>query len=286
MLKPSANRDMEIFVEDIPPEGMELRASEADPWLSEMLAEVTDGSFTAGDKASLVVKARRMGDNISIEGSLRFSSHPACDRCLAEFEERSEVPVKVVLAPLYESRRQKEHEEGQEIELVREDLEFSFYEGDRIDLGELVREASLLARPMKRLCSENCKGLCQRCGKDLNQGPCGCSEKAPDPRWAVLKDIDIRIEERDSGSRTPVQKLNPSKKPKPRAKVKIKSKAEIKKKIKTKAKIKTKIKTKTTTTRKVNKAKPKLKTKAKPAPKPGLKSKKKAKSKKAGPKKR
>ncbi|HPM41469.1 MAG TPA: hypothetical protein PLY45_03430, partial [bacterium] len=70
---------MEIFIEDIPPEGMELQASEADPWLAEMLSEVTEGSFAAGDKASLVVKALRMGDNVSLEGSLRFSSHTACD---------------------------------------------------------------------------------------------------------------------------------------------------------------------------------------------------------------
>ena len=41
----------------------------------------------------------------------------------------------------------------------------------------------------KYLCSEDCKGLCQHCGADLNEGDCGCSQENIDPRWAALVDI-------------------------------------------------------------------------------------------------
>lgn len=55
-----------------------------------------------------------------------------------------------------------------------------------IDLGDAVREALILAIPEFPLCRDDCRGLCARCGADLNQGPCGCRPET-DPRWRALK---------------------------------------------------------------------------------------------------
>jgi uncharacterized protein len=65
------------------------------------------------------------------------------------------------------------------------------YSGDEIDLSELLRESLLLELPMRPLCSDDCVGLCSVCGKNLNQGPCGCVHDDVDPRWAVLKDLKV-----------------------------------------------------------------------------------------------
>ena len=54
-----------------------------------------------------------------------------------------------------------------------------------MDVGDLARTAFILGMDTKTLCSEDCKGLCPRCGADLNLGPCGCGKEA-DPRLAVL----------------------------------------------------------------------------------------------------
>ena len=59
-------------------------------------------------------------------------------------------------------------------------------ENDAFDLGDLARTAFILDMDTKTLCSEDCKGLCPRCGADLNQGPCSCKKKDVDPRLAVL----------------------------------------------------------------------------------------------------
>jgi len=60
-------------------------------------------------------------------------------------------------------------------------------ERDReVDLMPGLREHVILAVPEFPLCSELCRGLCPRCGADLNQGPCGC-EAPPDSRWAGLE---------------------------------------------------------------------------------------------------
>lgn len=57
----------------------------------------------------------------------------------------------------------------------------------KLDVDEPLREELLLSFPMRLLCSEDCPGLCQRCGKPLREGPCGCSQKEIDPRLAILQ---------------------------------------------------------------------------------------------------
>ena len=66
-----------------------------------------------------------------------------------------------------------------------EDDEILLLEDGKVDVGELAREAFILDMYTKTLCSEDCKGLCPRCGADLNLGPCSC-KKEVDPRLAVL----------------------------------------------------------------------------------------------------
>jgi uncharacterized protein len=61
-----------------------------------------------------------------------------------------------------------------------------------LDLQEAIRQYALLNRPMKPLCREDCHGLCPRCGRNLNDGPCGCPEPEADPRWAKLKQLTLQ----------------------------------------------------------------------------------------------
>jgi len=56
-----------------------------------------------------------------------------------------------------------------------------------IDLVYPLREQILLAQPLKPVCRPDCKGLCMNCGKNLNEGPCDCSDESIDPRLAALK---------------------------------------------------------------------------------------------------
>ncbi len=58
-----------------------------------------------------------------------------------------------------------------------------------LDLGEAANSFLILSLPYRFLCSSECKGLCQICGKNLNEGDCGCKEKKGDPRWDVLKNF-------------------------------------------------------------------------------------------------
>lgn len=183
---------MEILIDDIPEEGLELSASEADSWFHSLVQEVLGGLFEGGDKGSLNVSFARFEDNVNMDGLIKLECHPRCDRCLARFRENERIPFHVVLSPLHDKRCKNEFDDDIEEKNLQDDLEFGFYEGDRFDLSEIVREQILLSLPMKHLCKSDCAGLCQRCGKNLNRGPCGCVEKIGDARFAVLKKVKVK----------------------------------------------------------------------------------------------
>ena len=77
---------------------------------------------------------------------------------------------------------------GEKAEENEEYPEYFVLEGSEIDLDEILSTCLILDMETKFLCSEDCKGLCSRCGKNLNLGPCGC-RKEPDPRFAVLEQL-------------------------------------------------------------------------------------------------
>lgn len=102
-----------------------------------------------------------------------------CDRCAKEFRREKEVSFDCLLAP------EKQDEENEEIVLLEG--------GEFVDVEDLARTAFILEMDTKILCSEDCKGLCPRCGADLNLGPCSC-KKEVDPRLAVLAKL---LEDKD-----------------------------------------------------------------------------------------
>lgn len=113
---------------------------------------------------------RNVAGALMLQGVAAASLHLCCDRCLKEFDRDLELPVETLLAETLED------EESEEIVLL---------DKGEVDLDEVFTTALILTMDSKHLCSENCKGLCPRCGADLNQGPCGCKPEI-DPRLAAL----------------------------------------------------------------------------------------------------
>ncbi len=93
-----------------------------------------------------------------------------CARCLKRFRRAYSLNTEAVLSAT---------------ELENEDSDIYLLEGDCIDTDEVILTAFVLSLDQRQLCSEDCKGLCPRCGKNLNDGPCDCRAES-DPRLAVL----------------------------------------------------------------------------------------------------
>ncbi|MDQ3181629.1 MAG: DUF177 domain-containing protein [Acidobacteriota bacterium] len=142
-----------------------------------------------GDAGRLKNEVRAQGKlkkgiaQTDIEGKIFADVELECNRCLQPTKSSLKIPFKAVFVTPENYTQEKE------AEINAEDLEVSIFEGDKIDLGELVREQILLNLPTQRFCRENCQGLCQRCGANRNLIDCKCEEKEIDPRWSALKNF-------------------------------------------------------------------------------------------------
>lgn len=108
-----------------------------------------------------------------------------CSRCLRDVDAR-------VKAQIEERYRRAGAEDSFEEDPLAEEDDVGYYERDRIDVGEVVRENFALEIPMKPVCDDGCKGLCPLCGIDLNVDSCSCRHDDTDPRLAVLREWKAR----------------------------------------------------------------------------------------------
>jgi uncharacterized protein len=123
------------------------------------------------------------GQEVRLRGNVSARAEVDCDRCLKAIEVPIETEFDVTYVPA------SNYAANETAELQEADLLVSVYEGDEIDVDEIVREQILLALPARALCGEECKGLCPVCGVDRNTNGCACEEKETDPRWSALKDL-------------------------------------------------------------------------------------------------
>jgi uncharacterized protein len=129
--------------------------------------------------------ASRKGEEIRLRGTINAEVEVACDRCLAVVRLPLEVEFDTAFIP-----QAAEAGKTENVELLSADMGLAAYEGDAVDLDELVREQIMLALPSRRLCREECRGLCPKCGADLNAGECDCERGGTDPRWSALADLN------------------------------------------------------------------------------------------------
>jgi len=176
---------MKFQLEDIPEGGLEADFSEAEEWLDERLRAEEKRLFRIIGPIRVHLKLSRAGSMIHVKSRLETRVELLCARCLESFSVDLNSEFGTVLKPrpnlpLVEER-----------ELNREDLESDFYEGEEINLTPFVQDQLLLTLPQKALCREDCRGLCSRCGKNLNRDACQCPPALMDPRFQALKDLKV-----------------------------------------------------------------------------------------------
>ena len=128
------------------------------------------GRYPVSRPVVVTGEVRNTADVLELELTARTTLDAVCDRCGKEFAQVKEIPYSCMLA------EELQNEDNDELVLL---------EDGKADVGDLARTAFILGMDTKTLCSEDCKGLCPRCGADLNLGPCSC-KKEVDPRLAAL----------------------------------------------------------------------------------------------------
>ena len=130
------------------------------------------------DPVKVTGKAFCRAGIVLLQYNAQFTLHVECCRCLEEFTPEYSMDFSATVVR----------------ELSGEDSgEFLVARGDQLDLADAVRADVLLSLPIKWVCREECRGLCPKCGANLNQGDCGCTFREEDPRLAALRKL---LEER------------------------------------------------------------------------------------------
>lgn len=125
---------------------------------------------------------------IAVRFQVRGAVELQCSRCLRAFRQ----PVALDFTEEFRERRGT-GATGELAEDAATGATFVPYQGDQIEVDEVLRQHILLALSMKPLCKEDCLGLCPTCGQDRNEGACRCPEPgAGDPRFRVLKGLQDR----------------------------------------------------------------------------------------------
>lgn len=137
------------------------------------------------------VKISRVGGKYILKGDIAGNLTIRCDRCLESFPWNLKSSFQVFLAIASPGS------EKEDIELLDEDVEAEYIQGEIVDLDALIREQIFLALPMKSICRENCRGFCPVCGTNLNESVCQCQKEVVHPAFSKLKNLKIKGESKE-----------------------------------------------------------------------------------------
>lgn len=134
------------------------------------------------------VKVTRLSDGLLVQGDVEADVRMQCSRCLESFDLPVEASLEEQFQPTVDvltgyTIQRAEFEEN--------DAAFQIDLNHLMDLTEPVRQAILVALPMKPLHSEDCKGICAECGANLNEVDCGHVQEKADDRWSGLRQLKL-----------------------------------------------------------------------------------------------
>ncbi|MGZ3460806.1 MAG: YceD family protein [Archangium sp.] len=191
---------MLVKIEQIRDEGLQVNEQMS----LELLGAALEGSgFRATEPLAVQANLRKVSGGVLVGGKFTARVVADCKRCLVEA--KLELPVSFTINFVPESLARgedvldeealEEKDRGQSENggsFALDDADEEVFNGKVIDLEPIVREQVLLALPMNAVCREDCRGLCMKCGQNLNEKQCGCETKFEDPRLAVLKNFKLQ----------------------------------------------------------------------------------------------
>lgn len=144
------------------------------------------GALAIKGEADLIVEHRghkETVEDIRIRADYEGDFELLCARCLDPITQQLSGSFDLIFRP------ESVDSDGKERAISEEETEIGYYEKSGLLLEDVVREQVLLSLPPRTLCGPDCKGLCQRCGQNLNHAKCSCAEAPADMRWNALASL-------------------------------------------------------------------------------------------------
>jgi uncharacterized protein len=176
-----------VSLREIPPDGLDLELDLSGPFVRQALQGTEADAASA--RLAATVRLQRVVHDVFVRGRVAGRVTLPCSRCAKEAELPLDASFELTFVPPDKDGRA---DDAEEVELTADELDVASYDGEAVELEDTLREQILLAFPIAPLCREACKGLCSRCGQDLNEGACACPPEPPaDDRWAALKNVKL-----------------------------------------------------------------------------------------------
>lgn len=169
---------------------MRIRFSEISPAGNRYELQAIEGldeqrDFSVKEPVVVHCSLRRKGDDkVEFQGRLQVTLTLSCDRCLEPYDLSLESEMQLLLATASDDSwrlRALEHGGGEFDTLILDE--------PVVDLDDILRQQIFLLLPVKSLCAESCRGICHRCGANLNNEACACAGGNGDNPFAVLNQL-------------------------------------------------------------------------------------------------
>jgi uncharacterized protein len=178
---------MRIRVDEIPDSGRILHFHWDHGRLSRFLPPDDPFELSLDRPINVDLEINKYTDHIRVTGSIEGLVQVACHRCLTLFGRSLKETVDIFLIP------EERVPEEEETELEPDEMDYDFFDGEVIEIDQLVAEQIFLSLPLKVLCSDTCRGLCPGCGVNLNEEECKCKRMAKESPFAKLDAVRARL---------------------------------------------------------------------------------------------
>lgn len=159
--------------------------SPKDGWVKTVIAEVGKGGYRVKSEMEIDLNLTKLEPDYYLRGKMKFGVEQNCDRCAEGFVLPVDHSFDVALAHV--SVKAKKAELTDE----SEELDINFFEGNEIELVPVIEEQFFLSLPYQSICREECKGICQQCGKNLNVAECACQKNRKLTPFSVLQSYKL-----------------------------------------------------------------------------------------------
>jgi uncharacterized protein len=180
---------LKIHIGSITDRGLDLDETVDQARLPLLQALSGEGEISFTRPVRVRFHATLTGETVLIEGTAVTGVRIPCSRCLEPFDLDVKADFSATATPQLPSMTDTDAVDG--IELAADEMDVIAYSGDSIDIADEIAQQIIMAIPFKPLCSDRCKGLCSRCGADLNKKPCNCSSEGESNPFAALNALSF-----------------------------------------------------------------------------------------------
>lgn len=159
--------------------------SEKESWLKDVMTHVKTEGVELSGPLSVDLNFTKLEPDYYLRGELKYSLQQPCSRCAELVKRDIAHHFELALSHVGTTRpavTEKLAEESEEVDVI------IFY-GPEIVLDPMIEEQVILSVPYLSLCKDDCKGICQKCGKNLNEGACRCANQSAEKPFSVLKNF-------------------------------------------------------------------------------------------------